>query len=324
MTERVVDGVVGRTVGRTVAKKSVAEKAMDVTQQVLFWGLGQTTYRFDSVQKQHFSYGGHQRQQLDLYLPRRVKPKMSVVFVHGGVWKSGHKDEYAFVGQALAAHGIATAVVGYRLFPEVRFPDFVNDIAQALGWLQTNGQSHGFDVDSGVVMIGHSAGAHLASLVTLNQQYAETFGFSPALVKGVVGLAGIYSLRPEKDTLMGDIFQPAEQQNDYFDVNPINYLTKGGVPLYLIHGQKDQTVACRNAERMFKDALLAGHPVDIHVENRYGHVRPIMDFIPLMPSHRRFMKKITGFIEEVINEDTGDGSDGLRRAALCEAPVQSS
>lgn len=297
---------------------------MGMTQRIVFWGLGRTTYRFDSVQKQHIAYGEHERQQLDLYLPRHKPAVKCAVFVHGGTWKSGHKDEYAFVGQTLAAHGIATAVVGYRLFPEVKFPAFADDIAQALSWLQEEGGSHGFDVNLGVIMVGHSAGAHLASLVAFDGQYADNFGFSTSLIQGVIGLAGIYSFRPESSELMSEIFQPCQQPNNYFEAKPINFLSEGGVPLYLIHGQKDQTVVCKSAERMFKSALLAGHPVDIHVEERYGHVRPVLDFVPVMPNHRQFMKKITSFIDEVVNEDTGDGGNGLRRAALCETSKQPS
>jgi len=298
---------------------------MDAVQRAVFWGFGRTTYRFDSVQALHIAYAEeHERQQLDLYLPKHEAPSACVMFVHGGTWKSGHKDDYAFVGQTLAAHGIATAVVGYRLFPEVKFPEFTNDVAQALGWLQRNGEQHGVNIDQGVVMIGHSAGAHLASLVALDPIYSNQFGFSPSFIQGVIGLAGIYSFRPENSELMSEIFQPAASPNDFFEAKPINYLKGGGVPLYLMHGRKDQTVVCQSAERMFKNAMLAGHPVDIHVEEKYGHVRPLLDFLSVMPNHRRFMKKITGFIDEVLNENTGNGSNRVHRAALRKTFVQSS
>jgi len=304
-----------------VAERTIAERIMDSTQQAVFWGLGRTTYRFDSIQTQNVPYGGHVRQKLDIYLPRKGKPTGFAVFIHGGTWRSGHKNEYAYVGQALAAHGIATAVVGYRLFPEVRFPEFANDIAQALAWLEVRGQEYGFHTESGVVMIGHSAGAHLASLVPMDESYANEFGFSPSMVKGVIGIAGIYSFKAENSALMSDIFQPVADPNDFFEAKPINYLKKNGIPLRLIHGRKDQTVACRSAERMFKNALLVDHPVDIHVEEKYGHVRPVFDFVPVMPNHRRFVNKITRFIDEVTNENTGDGGDRVRRSEVCEATL---
>ena len=303
---------------------SIKNKLEDAVQRSFMWGLGRTAYRSDSVRTLHIPYGSHERQQLDLYLPRGKAVRGCAVFIHGGRWRSGHKNDYAFVGQSLAAHGVATAVVGYRLFPEVKFPAFVNDIALALHWLEKSAEPYGFDASSGIVMIGHSAGAHLASLVALNADYARQFDFSTTLIRGVVGMSGVYSLEPETSKLMTAIFQPSASPNNYYEINPINYLAEGGIPLRLIHGRKDQLVECDNAERMFKHALSIGHPAEIHVEDEHGHVKPLLDFNPMVSNHRVFMKKITSFVDEVINESIGDRGDGVYRAALCKASERSS
>ncbi|MFZ4532160.1 MAG: alpha/beta hydrolase, partial [Alsobacter sp.] len=72
------------------------------------------------------AYGAHPRQRLDIYSSSGAaagrRPAPVVIFVYGGSWTGGRRAEYAFVGRALASRGIVTAVVDYRLVPEVRFP----------------------------------------------------------------------------------------------------------------------------------------------------------------------------------------------------------
>jgi acetyl esterase/lipase len=83
------------------------------------------------------AYGPGPRQQLDVYQPARAAPRDGwpvVVFFYGGSWNRGKRSEYAFVGEALASRGILTLVADYRLYPEVRYPDFLRDSAAALAW----------------------------------------------------------------------------------------------------------------------------------------------------------------------------------------------
>ena len=63
-----------------------------------------------------------------------------VVFVHGGSWENGNKEQYAFVGQSLAQAGYVTAVINYRKAPEHVYPDYVKDTAQAIAWSINNAQ----------------------------------------------------------------------------------------------------------------------------------------------------------------------------------------
>ena len=87
------------------------------------------------------SYGPEARQKLDLYVPATpVRNAPVVQFIYGGSWDSGDRASYAFVGEALAARGIVTAVVDTRLVPEVRFPAFVEDSAAATVWLKRTWQ----------------------------------------------------------------------------------------------------------------------------------------------------------------------------------------
>ena len=78
------------------------------------------------------AYGDHPRQRLDLYAPKgEARTGLPViVFFYGGSWNSGRRQDYAWVGQALAAQWFLVAVADYRLVPEVRFPAFIEDGAR--------------------------------------------------------------------------------------------------------------------------------------------------------------------------------------------------
>ena len=76
------------------------------------------------------------RQRLDLYLPHDPRARRRlVVFLYGGGWDAGARRTYRFIGQMLAASGFAVAIPDYRLYPEARFPDFIEDTAAAVAWL---------------------------------------------------------------------------------------------------------------------------------------------------------------------------------------------
>ena len=115
-------------------------------------------------------YGNEQRHQLDIYVPERTAPGSPVVvFFYGGSWKRGEKANYAFVGRTLSSKGFITVIPDYRLYPEVTFPAFVEDGAKVLAWVS----EHIEQARNGIVVMGHSAGAHIAALLALDKSYLE-------------------------------------------------------------------------------------------------------------------------------------------------------
>jgi acetyl esterase/lipase len=124
----------------------------------------------DSVTVAHQRYGKEQRQQLDIFIPDRiVAGSPVVVFFYGGSWKRGERGKYEFVGHSLGSKGYITVIPDYRLYPEVTFPAFVEDGAKVLAWVRENVDQ----ARNGVVVMGHSAGAHIAALLALDQRTAE-------------------------------------------------------------------------------------------------------------------------------------------------------
>ena len=132
-------------------------------------------------------YGGHQRQAIDVYEPAGVvEPRPLVLFVHGGGWRMGDRNRVQTKPAHYGAQNLYFASAGYRLLPDTPVEDQARDLGAAVAALVGQAGSIGFD-PSRIVLMGHSAGAHLAALVATDPQYAgEAFG----AIRGVVLLDG--------------------------------------------------------------------------------------------------------------------------------------
>src|SRR5262249_9563785 len=150
-------------------------------------------------------------QKLDIYVPEDGRQAHTVVvFFHGGAWKKGTKDDYRFVGQALASRGYIAVAANYRLYPEVYFPGFMYDAAQATAWVHQHIGEYGGDARNLFVM-GHSAGAHIAVMLAVKGDYLKAAGGSPKWLRGVIGLAGPYDFLPFDDPNIQVIFSKQEE-----------------------------------------------------------------------------------------------------------------
>jgi len=192
------------------------------------------------------AYGNHTRQRLDLYLPMGDAPAAGwpvLLFFYGGSWQSGHRSEYRFLGEALAARGILTAVADYRLHPEVRYDGVLQDSAAALAWLrretaQWRGDPHRLHA------AGHSAGAFNAAMLALDARWLGEHGLDPAgVLAGWVGLAGPYDFRPLLDPALMALFnRPDAPDTTPDDTQPIFYVTPSAPPALLIAPREDHIV----------------------------------------------------------------------------------
>ena len=136
---------------------------------------------------QTLAYGKDSLQALDLWVPEGATPAPLVLFVHGGGWKRGSKDNA--MGRAMPAHmleqGYAFASIDYRLVPAATVEQQANDVAAALAHLLARAGEYGID-PSRVVLTGHSAGAHLVALVGTDERYLKAVGLSFADIDGVM------------------------------------------------------------------------------------------------------------------------------------------
>jgi len=143
------------------------------------------------------AYGSDPQHRLDVYVPDEAAAVLSpvVVFWHGGHWRFGDKRDYRFVGAALAGSGFNAVLPNYRHYPQVKMPGFMDDAARAALWSAAHAGDYGGDPRR-LYLMGHSAGAHMAALLTLDARYLAAAGEPAPQVAGVVGLSGAYDFLP--------------------------------------------------------------------------------------------------------------------------------
>jgi acetyl esterase/lipase len=189
-------------------------------------------------------YGMEARQKLNIWVPAKgAKAAPVLVFFYGGSWKMGERDFYDFFGRALAAQGFVVVLPDYRLTPQVRFPAFVQDAAAAVAWTQRNIAKYGGD-PTRISVSGHSAGAHLAAMLTLDRQWLAQAGAPANTIRSFVGLAGPYDFLPFTSDASKVAFG---HEPDPRITQPITFARSDAAPMLLLTGTADDTVKPRNS-----------------------------------------------------------------------------
>ena len=152
------------------------------------------------------AYGRGARQTLDVFEPvHSVSQSAPVfVFIHGGYWRSLDKCDFSFVAQGFDGDGVVTVVVNYGLLPESRMADVIGDVRAAIQWLVRHVADHGGDPNR-LFICGHSAGAQLAGHAAATNWTALDAGLPSDVVKGLIGISGVYDLRPIQQCFLNDI-----------------------------------------------------------------------------------------------------------------------
>ncbi|MGB1311064.1 MAG: alpha/beta hydrolase [Leucothrix sp.] len=201
----------------------------------------------EGFMRQQVSYGRHPDQVLDLYLPKVDNPKIPIVYVYGSAWrKKFEKADFVFVAQALTSLGHPVILPEHRRYPDVKFPVFIEDIADAISYVERHniGLAKPFNE---FVLMGHSSGAHTAALLATDQRYFKQRRIN-ATLKGLIAMSGPYDL-PMNDAEVAPIFKTTAKQ-----AKPVLNVRRGMPPTLLLHGMADTRVPAYHAER-FRDAL---------------------------------------------------------------------
>jgi acetyl esterase/lipase len=171
-----------------------------------------------------------------------------VIFFYGGSWRHGRKENYRFVAQALTSRGFVVALPDYRVYPQVTFPDFVEDGASAVRWVRDNIAKYGGDTNR-LYLMGHSAGAHIAALLTLDPHYLADVGLNRGVVRATATLSGPYDFIPSlSDRPVFDIPTNALAINP--NIEPITFVDGKEPPILLVQGLRDKVVAPSNAANL--------------------------------------------------------------------------
>ena len=242
------------------------------------------------------AYGEGPRRKLDVYAPLNAvkRPMPVIVFIYGGSWANGTREGYHFAARALAAQGFLTVVPDYRLVPEVHFPGFIEDCAEAVRWTRARAHDYGGDPDR-IVLVGHSAGAYNAAMLALDPKF---LGRDRAAIRGFAGLAGPYDFLPFDGAITTTTFgkwpKPDETQ-------PIHYADASAPPMLLLHGGEDDTVWPKNSINLDRKLRSAGASSELKVYPGLGHVgivtalaKPFRDKAPVLSDVTAFARRVTG------------------------------
>ena len=218
------------------------------------------------------AYGPLPRQRLDVYTPATGAPPGGhpvVVFFYGGSWNRGERADYRFVGEALAARGVLTLVADYRLYPEVRYPDFLSDCALALAYGLREAARYGGNPQR-VFVMGHSAGAYNAAMLALDAKRLAPTGHAPNELAGWIGLAGPYDFLPMRNPDTRPVFF---HPNYPEGTQPVDYVTKNSPRSFLGAALEDDLInPQRNTVGLAKRLGDAGAAVELKLYPRVNHL----------------------------------------------------
>ena len=137
------------------------------------------------------AYGPHARHRIDIFPASHARG--TLMFIHGGYWRSLDKSMFSWLAASWVSAGVSVAMPSYRLAPEARIADIIDDIVEATNWLALNGAGYGAPT-SRLVVSGHSAGGHLTAAVFATPR--GRFRFDPACIVGGVPFSGVFDFEP--------------------------------------------------------------------------------------------------------------------------------
>jgi acetyl esterase/lipase len=239
------------------------------------------------------AYGDKEKQRLDVYVPKTLKPNAPViVFFYGGAWQTGDKKDYLFAAQALASNGAVVVVPNYRVYPEVTFPGFLEDGAAATAWTIKHIASFGGDPKS-IFLAGHSAGAYISIMLVLDRDYLAKAGASVADISGGIGMSGPYDFLPLTRDDVKPIFEVVP---DMAVTQPITYARADAPPLLLVTGDADTTVGPYNTHNLSNKIRSLGGRVEDHYYPGVDHVGAVVALTSLFRSRAPVLADIAAFV----------------------------
>ena len=240
---------------------------------------------------------------LNLYLPEKGdKPLPLIIWIHGGAWKTGSKDNPS-PALRFTAEGYAVAHVGYRLSQEAKFPAQIHDCKAAVRWLRANAAKYNLDSNKFAAW-GGSAGGHLVALLGTSGGVAELEGNDNDLkessrVQAVVDWFGPTDFlhigdaesdlqhnapdSPESKLIGGALL---ENKDAAAKASPITYVSKDTPPFLIMHGDRDRTVPFNQSELLYAALKKAGVDATFVPMKGAGHgfggpeaIAPVQDFL---------------------------------------------
>lgn len=234
-----------------------------------------------------------QRMKLDVYQPANQAGLAPVImFIYGGAWRAGDRFEYEFAGRAFAAAGYVTVIADYRMYPEVKYPEFLEDNARAARWIQDNIKTYGGDT-SRFFLVGHSAGAYNSVMLALDRSFLRDFGVTMPVL-AVAGISGPYNFYPFEYDQVRETFGDAPNPEG---TQPVNLITADAPPMLLVSGTSDPIVRMQNSTVLAERLRAQGIWVTEKYYEGFGHLEPVISLGAMMRFRMPVLQDITDFFQ---------------------------
>lgn len=270
---------------------SIEKKTAEVLQQADydFYAISESEFPLLSeVQNENrvdyfdISYGEHELNKLDIHHGKGAIANPVVVFIHGGGWARRDKDQSRFVAPALLKEGYTVVSINYRLTgildegaEKIPHPAQIEDCAAAIKWVTEHIQQYGGDPDQ-IVLLGHSAGAHLTALLVTSTKWQQEAQIDFTKVKGWIGLSGIYDLNLEDnyehEWMPLFIEGLIEDEEKLLEASPIEYVKGTEPPSLLIHGKNDYLVPISNSIYLHERLVEKGSVSELEIIEGIAHM----------------------------------------------------
>ncbi|MGH8041605.1 MAG: alpha/beta hydrolase [Rudaea sp.] len=275
---------------------------------VFFAAVGRLEYSRSVVERDHIVFDAAHGLALDAYAPVNAQADPVVVFFYGGSWSEGKRHWYRYVGDALANRGVIVIIPDYRKYPDVRFPAFMHDAANAARWARDHAAQFGGDPQR-VFVMGHSAGGQIAALLVCDARYLAAVGMQPHDLAGMIGVAGAYAFLPfveDESEIFGD------DARGRYDSQPINFVDGNQPPLLLLQGEDDDEVPPSNAQAMAEREHAMGGVATLKLYPDVGHNRILLALARGHEAHVPTLADTLAFIAQ-IDAATGAAAESASR-----------
>jgi len=246
---------------------------------------------------------------LDIYTPDSPGLHPVMIYVHGGGWQRGDKKNVGHKSDFFTEEGFMFVSVNYRLSPEVMYPLHVQDVADAAAWVAQNAGQYRGDPDR-IFIMGHSAGAHLVSLLGADEKYMENSGYSLEILKGVISLdTGLLDIPLQVETQKSSLrlVKSAISNNaeTWKEASPVHHVEAGkGIPPYLLvyvsSRERSAGVQAKNMKQKFEEE---GVTCEVYRAENKTHQTLNQE---IGTTGDEPTAKIMEFIESILNEGETD------------------
>ena len=233
---------------------------------------------FSPYQKTTLSYGAHTTQKLDVYRPTDKKfvgkTLPMIVFYFGGSWRNGKRGWYEFLAAHYCLQGYIVVLPDYRKAPEFVFPSFMEDAASAFAYALSNASQWQADPQR-IFVMGHSAGAHMAALLSLDPRFLAAEQLKPSAIAGFVGVSGPYDFLPLIDPLVIEVFNGDAQSKPSQPINFVQH-SADAPPMLLVHGGKDRLVWPKNSINLAREVNKNRGKASVVIVPGAGHIKTLL------------------------------------------------